>query len=44
MEKKKEGRIDHLFWVEQCGVSYGLLKGLSPNMEEPFVKVAGDEL
>ena len=44
MEKKKKSRIVHLFRVEQCGFSYSLSKGLSPNMEEPFVKIAGNEL
>ena len=44
MEKKKESRIEHSFWVEQCGFPYGLSRGLSPNMEEFFVKIAGDEL
>ena len=44
MEKKKKGRIDHLFRVEQCGFSYALSLRLSPNMEESFVKIAGDEL
>ena len=44
MEKKKESRIDHLFEVVQCGFSYALSLRLSPNMEELFVKVAGDKL
>lgn len=43
MEKKKENRIDHLFGVVQCGFSYALSFRLSPNMEEFFVKVAGDK-
>ena len=44
MEKKKESRIDHLFGVLQCGFSYAWSLRLSPNMEEFFVKVAGDKL